>query len=88
MEMTNDFELSRKIVEMITGVDILQKNRIRNVVEARMIYALLLREIGHSLSSIGSTLGKDHTTIIHYVKTLRSLLDIDKDLLTQFEQPI
>lgn len=84
METMNDFDLVRRIVEMVTGMNIFAKNRKRNVVEARMLYGLLLREIGHSLPAIAESLNKDHTTIIHYVRTMKGLLDTDKEILRRY----
>jgi hypothetical protein len=31
-----------------------------------MVYAKILRERGHTVTTIGKYLGKDHTTIVHY----------------------
>lgn len=81
MEPRNDFELTKSIVEMVTGVQIFAKNRKRTVVEARMICGVLLRELGHSLTQTGEFMDKDHTTIIHYERTLKGLLETDKRIL-------
>lgn len=83
MEM-NDFELVRKSVEMVIGVDIFTKNRKRRVVEARMMYGLLMRELSHSLKQIGEYLHKDHTTVIHYERTMRNLIDTDVNVLKTY----
>ena len=64
----NEVEIVRKIVEQVTGVNIFEKNRKRFVVEARAIYSTLLRDVGYSFPFIAETLGKDHTTIIHYMR--------------------
>jgi hypothetical protein len=83
MEM-NDFELVRKSVEMVMGVDIFTNNRKRTVVESRMMYGLIMRELGHSLNQIGNYLKKDHTTIIHYQKTMNNLIDTDVNVLKTY----
>ena len=83
MEM-NDFELVRKSVEMVMGVDIFTKNRKRRVVEARMLCGLLMRELSHSLKQIGEYLNKDHTTVIHYERTMRNLIDTDMNVLNTY----
>ena len=72
-----DVESVRKIVEMVTGGSVHAKNRKRTSVEARMIYATLLRDVGYSLKFIGDTLKKDHTTIIHYLRLLQDLKETD-----------
>ena len=83
MEM-NDFEIVRKSVEMVTGVDVFTKNKKRKVVEARMLCGLLMRELSHSLNQVGKYLDKDHTTIIHYERTMRNLIDIDINALNTY----
>jgi len=80
----NDFELVRKSVEMVMGVDIFTKNRKRMVVESRMMYGLIMRELGYSLNQIGDYLKKDHTTIIHYQKTMNNLIDTDVNVLKTY----
>jgi hypothetical protein len=69
---------------MVTGVSILAKNRKRFVVEARMIYSTLLREAGYSLPFIAETLDKDHTTIIHYVQSLKDLKETDMHTMRKY----
>lgn len=44
------------------------KGRKAEVVQARIIVSTRLREAGFSLKKIGKVFGKDHTTIIHYLK--------------------
>ena len=83
MEM-NDFELVRKSVEIVMGIDIFTNNRKRTVVESRMMYGLIMRELGHSLNQIGNYLKKDHTTIIHYQRTMNNLIDTDVNVLKTY----
>lgn len=56
----------RTVVENIFGVNILDKSRSREIVDARIIYAKILRNNGFSLHFIGNVLAKDHSTIVHY----------------------
>jgi hypothetical protein len=76
----NEVEIVRKIVEQVTGVNIFEKNRKRFVVEARAIYSTLLRDVGYSFPFIAETLGKDHTTIIHYMKLSSNLKSTDSQM--------
>lgn len=69
---------------MVMGIDIFTKNRKRYVVESRMVFTSILRDMGYSLKEIGRTLKKDHTTIIHYERKLKNLLDVDKSLLKKY----
>jgi len=57
--------------------NVTSRDRLRVNVESRMIYAKLLRESGLTFKFIASSLGKDHTTIIHYVQLLSSLLETE-----------
>ena len=76
----NDVEIVRRIVEKVTGINLLEKNRKRFVVEARAIYSAILREAGYSFPFIAETLGKDHTTIIHYMKLAEDLKNTDRQM--------
>jgi hypothetical protein len=80
----NDIEVLRDIVNMVLVTDIGAKKRMRYLVEGRMIFAKILREYGYSLNRIGSFLGKDHTTIIHYTRTINKLLDVDLEILGKY----
>ena len=83
-EIKSDIDVLKSIVEMVMSVELMAKNRKRCVVEARMIYASILRECNYSLNRIGMSLKKDHTTIIHYISSLRKLLDIDPELRRKY----
>ena len=83
-DQRTDVDVVRNIVEMVTGVSILAKNRKRFVVEARMIYSTLLREAGYSLPFIAETLKKDHTTIIHYIQSLKDLKETDIHMMRKY----
>lgn len=83
MEM-NDYEIVRRAVEMIFGVDIFTNSRKRRYVEGRMMCGLLLRDMSHSLTQVGEYLKKDHTTIIHYERTMRGLIDTDVNALNTY----
>lgn len=93
------YETVQNIVEMVTHTKLTVNNRKRECVDARMIYAYVLRHsVGASLASIGMSINKDHTTIIHYIKTMDNLLEVDrevarkyircKELLLLSEQPL
>jgi hypothetical protein len=66
METQITIEL-KKVVKEVTGVDVTQKSRKREVVEARAVYYKILKEIDKkkSLESIGESVGKNHATVIH-----------------------
>lgn len=56
--------------EALTG-----RSRLQSIVTARKIFAARARlECGASLTEIGLALGgRDHSTIIHYLKTIKSM---------------
>lgn len=70
-------EKAREIVEKITMGNVSSNDRLRVNVESRMIYSKLLRESGLTFKYIASSIGKDHTTIIHYVHLLSNLLETE-----------
>ena len=57
----------KKAIKDITGVDINQVSRKREIIEARAIYYKILKQIDKkkSLKSIGASVGKDHATVLH-----------------------
>jgi len=67
----------RLIIDKMFNVNIMRTNRTRNIVDARLIYSKILRDRGHTLSSIAKSLNKDHTTIIHYISQIEHLLKHD-----------
>lgn len=59
------------------------KKRIREYVEARMIYFYLCRQLSHmSLADIGATIKpvKDHSTVLHGCRTMDGLIKFDKKI--------
>jgi chromosomal replication initiator protein len=61
------------------------KTRYRNIVEARMVTAYLLRcdrYLSLSLKQIGKLLGnRDHTTIMHAVHLIQDLMDVEPTMV-------
>lgn len=60
----------KKAIQEITGVDINEVSRKREIIEARAIYYKILKQIDKkkSLQSIGASVGKDHATVLHSLK--------------------
>lgn len=67
------------IVEGELDINIYGDSRKRNLVDARIIYAKLSREYNYSFKSIGEPIGKDHSTIIHYMKNFDWLFSSDTE---------
>jgi len=70
-------ESLKQIVNEIFLIDIESNRRKRSIVDGRKVYSKILRALGFSYQHIGYTIGKDHATIIHYVKSVDSLLKYD-----------
>ena len=60
----------KKVIQEITGVDINEVSRKREIIEARAVYYKILKQIDKkkSLQSIGASVGKDHATVLHSLK--------------------
>lgn len=67
LDLKSDFVLVRNIICNLTNADVFEKKRLRDNVEARLIYAKILRDVGYPFMGIGKSLNKDHSTIIYYI---------------------
>lgn len=71
---------------------IFSKNRMKDVADARMaIMYLAQRLLGLTTGSIGRKLGRQHSTVIHGIKTVTARLEKDRayaDLLSEIEKSI
>jgi hypothetical protein len=82
--MKSEMELLKTIVDEVFGIDISKTNRRRETVDARMIYAMLLRGRNHTFASIGRSLKQDHTTIIHHCGKADDILAQDDSLMRKY----
>ena len=77
-------------VEKETGVgrgEIMSKLRLRKYVDARRYYAeMMYRHSKLTLTGIGEVIDKSHCMIIHYRKTLGSLLEYDEEIKDTYER--
>jgi hypothetical protein len=69
----------RNIVEMVTGERILSVTRYRGEVEARMIFASLLKDTGMHIESIAYNMKKSRYAAEYYLKRLNELLEVDSN---------
>lgn len=66
-----------KVYQMRTGINVSEKSRIQSVVTARQCLFFILRQkYKMKYATIGWLAEKNHATIIHANKNVRSLLDI------------
>ena len=64
----------------VTMMQMVSKDRHGNFVLPRQILMYKLREIGLSLKKIGYILNRDHTTIMHGIKTIHNQKDFYSDI--------
>lgn len=78
-------DLNKVIIDVI-GVDIMNPKRTRDEVDARRVFAKILRDRGYSYQRIGDALNKNHSTIIHYIRNIDELLKYDKALDSMYRR--
>jgi hypothetical protein len=86
--MGNNLEAVKTLdfVEEFVGFKICNNSRKRPIVEARMMYAKLMKRYTRcSLSEIGKYVDKDHATIIHYLNNFTWLKKTDQPFSTKFD---
>lgn len=74
----DDMNTLKDIVEEEFGVSLLDISRERMIVDARMCFAKIMKEVGITHSVIGAYLGKDHSTSVHYVQKMPDIMKYDK----------
>ena len=75
----------KQIVNYVFDVDIASKNRRREFVNARITFAAVLRSKGFTTTKIGGYIGKDHATIVHYMRNVDWYLKTDADFKKKYE---
>ena len=73
----------KDIVDAIFNVDISNPIRKEEYVEARMVFAKILRDKGVTLASIGNYLGKNHCSILNYMSNFDNYFS-DKALKNKY----
>lgn len=60
-------------------IDLFSKSRKREVVELRMIFCFIARQMKYTCTSVGQYIGnRDHTTVLHSVATFRNLIETNE----------
>jgi len=77
MEDQKKIENIRNIVEMVTGERILSTTRYRGEVEARMIFASILKDTGMHVESIALSMKKSRYAAEYYLKRFNDLVELD-----------
>lgn len=76
----------KSIVNRKFGLDINYETRKRDYVNARLVYAKILRERGYTFESIAHSIGKDHATVIYYVKCALNIFKQDRFLEKKYNE--
>ena len=70
----------------ITKLELVERTRKINIVDARKLVAKILRDRNYTFSAIGRMLGNlDHSSIVHYCKSAENLITTDKVFRTSYE---
>lgn len=77
MSIELEAEQLKEIIKRKLKINVMERKRSREVVDARMIYTKILRERGYTVTNISQSINKDHTTIVYYM----SIVD---DIFYQF----
>ena len=82
VKLSKDASTLKQIISDVFDVDIDERTRLREVVDARRVYAKIMRDQGYSLSLVAGSFKsvKNHATIIHYLKSLDDIFAQDKKL--------
>ena len=76
----------KKIVSHKFGLDMNTNTRKRDFVNARLVYAKILRERGYTHESIARSINKDHATIIYYVRCAANIFKQDRFLEKKYSE--
>lgn len=60
--------------------DLKAKGRQRSMVQLRMVFSQMARTFGYTYKVIGKYLNRDHTTVIHNVRTSANLIDVGDEI--------
>ncbi len=64
----------------VSITEIKSKKRTRKITEARQVYMYIARDIlNESLITIGKTIGRDHSTVLHGIKKIEQKLNTDAE---------
>jgi hypothetical protein len=75
-----------RIVNAVFCTELLAPRRYQTQVEARMVFSKILSDRGHSLTSIGKFLNKNHATVIYYNRNIENLLEQFPHLLRRYSE--
>lgn len=71
-----------------TRADMISRTKVRAITDARRLFVGLCREKGVSNASIASLLHLHHSTGIHYHRSHKALLEVDRAYRATYEQVV
>ena len=69
-----------QVINEYYKLDMNDKTRRWEYVQARMVFSKMARELGYSLGKIGQYLSKHHSSVIYCINTLENLMPIEPKL--------
>ena len=88
--MIENLEVLRNLIIKHFNIDVINKSRVRDIVDCKKIFALIaFKEVkGFSYTPVAKYLGYNHATLIHHVKSAKDLYQYDarfRDMYSQIE---
>ena len=81
-----DINHLKDVVNEVTGQDILENSRVRDVVVARCIFWHILRKRTRmSSTEMGRFVNRDHASVLHGIKTLDNLMSYDNTIVALYD---
>tara|TARA_R100000541_G_scaffold2021_3_gene7443 strand:+ start:9384 stop:9920 length:537 start_codon:yes stop_codon:yes gene_type:complete len=76
----------KRIIKQVFNISLDTKGRVRNLVDARMVFTKLMRDEKSTYQSIAFHLNlESHASVIHYYKSIQFLLSHDKELKRKYD---
>jgi hypothetical protein len=82
---THNTDDLKKIIDEVFELDLMNKTRQREYVDARRIFSHILFKEGATLTAIGKYLGLDHASIHYYTKKFEWIIKSDLMLREKYE---
>jgi len=80
-----DFLNSYVVANNISKSDFTSPSRKRIIVDARMIYCVVARNLGgYTLSEIGKSINRDHATVLYAIRNYEHLSNYDPDIKSKY----
>lgn len=80
-----DIQILSSIIKDNLNIDVNERTRKREVVDARRIFYKILRDMGMQYTDIGRIHSKDHSTIIHAVTSFNDIYAVDVDFRRSYK---